>query len=199
MSVLTTKSFLSTGVLMASVLVGVLVVSLGSPSLSYAASPKVDVCHREGNGSFHLITVAYQAVQAHRAHGDALPGEAVPGNAGYNFDDTCAQVVASLCPCDFSLAHLATAGIDGQAGAFICFDDSSTLQFLKQFSLDFSTSTEALVDPPVTKYCSLSSGGIVSVRVDNLTSDQVQACGDDLRAAAATLGATSGCGCSGSC
>lgn len=53
---------------------------------------KVGVCHREGNGSFHLIRVASQAVQAHRAHGDALPGEDVPGAPGYRFDDACVQV-----------------------------------------------------------------------------------------------------------
>ena len=44
-----------------------------SPGPGTAAVQPVDVCHREGNGSFHLITVASQAVPAHRAHGDAHP------------------------------------------------------------------------------------------------------------------------------
>ncbi len=93
-----------------------------SPGMGSAASPKVDVCHRALNGSFNLINVAYQAVQAHRAHGDALPGEAVPGMPGYKFDDTCQEVRASLCPCDFSLAGLAAVGIDGrQTETISCF------------------------------------------------------------------------------
>lgn len=53
---------------------------------------KVGVCHREGNGIFHLIRVASQAVRAHRAHGDALPSEDVPGRSGYRFDAACFQI-----------------------------------------------------------------------------------------------------------
>src|SRR5215510_11628626 len=50
--------------------VSTMVVCLLHPGLSSAASPKVDVCHREGDGSFHLVTIADPAVEAHRAHGD---------------------------------------------------------------------------------------------------------------------------------
>src|SRR5262249_23820523 len=78
-----------------------------SPGPGSTAVQKVDVCHREGNGSFHLITVASQAVQAHRTHGDTLPGEAVPGTPGYVFDETCMEEPASTCPCDFSVGALA--------------------------------------------------------------------------------------------
>ena len=53
---------------------------------AYAASVKVDVCHREGNGSFHLINISDNAVPAHRRHGDALPGEGVPTAPGNDFD-----------------------------------------------------------------------------------------------------------------
>ena len=58
--------------------VGMLLLGWLSPGPGTAAVQKVDVCHRTGNGSFHLITVAAQAVPAHRAHGDALPGEHMP-------------------------------------------------------------------------------------------------------------------------
>ena len=40
---------------------------------------KVSICHREGNGSYHLITVGKPAVKAHLGHGDAFPGDTVAG------------------------------------------------------------------------------------------------------------------------
>jgi hypothetical protein len=52
--------------------------------------PKVQLCHRTGNGSYHLIEVGVSAEPAHRAHGDAKPGEAVPGNLGRVFTSSCA-------------------------------------------------------------------------------------------------------------
>ena len=52
--------------------------------------PKVQLCHRTGNGSYHLIEVGVSAEPAHRAHGDAKPGEAVPGSAGSVFSPSCA-------------------------------------------------------------------------------------------------------------
>ena len=53
------------------------------------AGPKVQLCHRTGNGSYHLIEVSINAEPAHRAHGDAKIGEAVPGNAGKVFGAGC--------------------------------------------------------------------------------------------------------------
>lgn len=32
--------------------------------------PKVQICHQEGNGSYHILTIAGPAVPAHEAHGD---------------------------------------------------------------------------------------------------------------------------------
>ena len=51
---------------------------------------KVQLCHRTGNGSYHLIEVGVTAEPAHRAHGDARPGEAVPGQPGRVFSPSCA-------------------------------------------------------------------------------------------------------------
>jgi hypothetical protein len=51
--------------------------------------PKVQLCHRTGNGSYHLIEVSVNAEPAHRAHGDGKIGEAVPGNAGKVFGSGC--------------------------------------------------------------------------------------------------------------
>ena len=93
--------------------VGMLLLGVLSPNLGTAAVQPVDVCHRNDTGGYQLITVAAQAVSAHRAHGDALPGEAVPGNPGFTFDAICAQVLVSICPCDFSPTGLAAVGIPG--------------------------------------------------------------------------------------
>jgi hypothetical protein len=51
--------------------------------------PKVDLCHRTGNGSYHQISVSVNAEPAHRAHGDGKIGEPVPGQAGRVFGPGC--------------------------------------------------------------------------------------------------------------
>lgn len=51
--------------------------------------PKVTLCHRTGNGSFHSITVSVNAEPAHMAHGDGKPGGSVPGQSGKTFGPTC--------------------------------------------------------------------------------------------------------------
>jgi len=58
-------------------------------ALNDEQGPKVQLCHRTGNGSYHLIEVSISAEPAHRAHGDAKIGEAVPGNPGKVFDSGC--------------------------------------------------------------------------------------------------------------
>jgi hypothetical protein len=52
-------------------------------------TPKVTLCHKTGNGSFHLITVGAPAEPAHLAHGDGKPGGPVPGQPGKIFGPTC--------------------------------------------------------------------------------------------------------------
>jgi hypothetical protein len=49
----------------------------------------VQICHRTGNGSYHLIDISVSAEPAHRAHGDATIGEAVPGSPGKKFGAGC--------------------------------------------------------------------------------------------------------------
>lgn len=51
-------------------------------------APKVDVCHL-GDEGYELINVSENALPAHRAHGDALPGEPVPGMPGKIFGEDC--------------------------------------------------------------------------------------------------------------
>ncbi len=64
---------------------------LGLPAFAVAAPQKVDMCHRNGNGTFRLINIAQAAAQSHLDHGDAAPGDAVPHKDGHRFDETCSS------------------------------------------------------------------------------------------------------------
>lgn len=59
-----------------------------------AQTRKVDICHSDGKGFFHKINISRNALPAHIAHGDAIPGDAVPGLSGYEFDSDCQAVLA---------------------------------------------------------------------------------------------------------
>ena len=47
----------------------------GSAFTGEAKLPKVDICHVTGNGKYVFINVSGNALPAHLAHGDSLPGE----------------------------------------------------------------------------------------------------------------------------
>lgn len=79
--------------------IGILIIALVGALLlpataSAAPPPKTVVCHGTGDGSFHPISVSAKAVQAHLNHGDALPGEAVPGTEDgvFGFGDSCTPI-----------------------------------------------------------------------------------------------------------
>lgn len=86
---------------------------------SALAAAKTEVCHATGSETnpYRLITVADAAYPAHVAHGDAIPGAAVPGQDGFAFDDACQSVAVASCPC-FSSEDLA-------ALTFVGFSDES--------------------------------------------------------------------------
>jgi len=60
-----------------------------APTQDNGEGPKVELCHRTGNGSYQLLSVAISAEPAHRAHGDGKIGEAVPMEAGKTFGTGC--------------------------------------------------------------------------------------------------------------
>jgi hypothetical protein len=61
--------------------------------LSANRTHRVNVCHRRDGQGYILISVADAAYNTHIAHGDAGPGEEVPGTDGtYRFDDSCVPV-----------------------------------------------------------------------------------------------------------
>jgi len=65
------------------------VLIVASAGTSQAAQEKFDVCHMEGNGSYHLITIAEPGYETHYAHGDGLIGDPVPGGTDYVFAEDC--------------------------------------------------------------------------------------------------------------
>jgi len=76
-----------------------LVTSLAMALLASAASAAppvmVDVCHFNSLGEWQVNTLRAKGkgIEAHLAHGDALPGEPVPGMADYEFDPDCQPVL----------------------------------------------------------------------------------------------------------
>ena len=88
-------------------------VALATGDSTSVQAPQVDICHLTDEGAFNLININGNAAPAHRAHGDAAPGEAVPGSQTDVFDSSCVATAAPLlaCPCwnDYSSAGLVAA------------------------------------------------------------------------------------------
>jgi hypothetical protein len=59
-------------------------------------SGKVSLCHAEGNGTFHSITISQSAEATHRAHGDGAVGDPVPGQPLKVFDENCRVIGPSV-------------------------------------------------------------------------------------------------------
>ena len=55
----------------------------------FSGVTKVGVCHSEGNGTFHLVSISDKALPAHIDHGDGQPGDPVPGQPGKQFGADC--------------------------------------------------------------------------------------------------------------
>ena len=81
---------------LATILAAVLAFTVAAISASAQTQPppKVQVCHKAANGTFHLITISLNAQPAHVAHGDGQPGQAVPNMPGFIFGDNCTPTVA---------------------------------------------------------------------------------------------------------
>ncbi len=54
-----------------------------------ASAGKAVMCHLADDGEYHAIEVGVSAEPAHRAHGDARPGEPVPADPSKVFDSAC--------------------------------------------------------------------------------------------------------------
>lgn len=68
---------------------------------SFDVVSKSVMCHRTTEGTYIRIVIAGTAVPAHRDHGDAGPGEAVPGPPGMEFTETCDVIPTTV----FAIAY----------------------------------------------------------------------------------------------
>lgn len=59
-----------------------------APAAPGEAPEQAAGCHRRDSG-WELISVRAGAVDAHVRHGDAAPGDPVPGAGGQTLDETC--------------------------------------------------------------------------------------------------------------
>ena len=62
---------------------------LGVSPDAEGGNEKITLCHKAGKERYVKIDVSVSAEPAHRAHGDAEPGAAVPGLAGKVFTSSC--------------------------------------------------------------------------------------------------------------
>jgi len=81
-----------TGRVLSTVITVVVFAVLSRPAS--AQDQKVQVCHKAGNGTFHLISIDVNALAAHVSHGDGKPGDPVPGMPGLIFGPNCTPTVA---------------------------------------------------------------------------------------------------------
>lgn len=59
--------------------IALLVLGMLVSGIAFAIDPTMDICHVTGKGTYILISVSSNAVPAHFAHGDVLPGQIVDG------------------------------------------------------------------------------------------------------------------------
>jgi hypothetical protein len=71
---------------------------------------KVQLCHRTGNGSYHLIDIAAAAEPAHRGHGDGAIGDPVPADPTLRFNEDCEPDTLAV------IIEKATNGADADRG-----------------------------------------------------------------------------------
>jgi len=129
--------------------------SAGEPQFgaSGGGQVNVEVCHRNKSGSFKLIKIGEPGLDAHLAHGDAVPGDPVPDTSGYVFDDACVPVPAD--PFWVSLADLPT----GVAAAGVATDGSKIYVLAGGTATSGSSNLNQIYDPTSNSW---SQGAIVA-------------------------------------
>ncbi len=91
-------------------------VELGEQQAESLSGGKSDVCHKTASGSYVKIRIPDPAYPAHVAHGDASPGQEVPGMTGSIFNLSCVPIPnpCSPNPCE----NGGTCSVDGEN--FVC-------------------------------------------------------------------------------
>ena len=97
-------------------IVVLLLLAVGNVS---AQQDRAGVCHVDDDGIYRLIVVAAPAYDKHIAHGDAAFGDAVPGMAGYVFDENCQPA-----PGNFPSRGCVALNYNGEVIGYYNFGDS---------------------------------------------------------------------------
>lgn len=105
---------------------GVVLAAAGTRSALGAGPNKVSICHRTGNGSFHLISVAPAAVDAHLAHGDDFLGSDAHCSACGDACGDGASCNGSACVPDEPMGCAAGSEPDGNGGCVPCATGSAS-------------------------------------------------------------------------
>ena len=148
-------------------------------SAAFAVGEKDDICHREGNGLYHMVNVSTAAFPAHLNHGDLLPNSNIPSMPGKKVNENCEIVDVPSCPCDFSIPTLAELGFDG-ASLYVCWDtiDSNTLDLLRIRALDEETRNIVygveFIRQDVRDCATLTNNG--NLRITGLTDEELESC-----------------------
>ena len=79
------------------VILGIAVALIGSTAA--AKNNKVEVCHQQGNGGYHINEVNENALDAHLGHGDWLVEDEICGDEIDNDCDGDVDEDCAVCPC----------------------------------------------------------------------------------------------------
>jgi cysteine-rich repeat protein len=119
----------------------------GAASQAATAAPlaaKLRICHLDLLGRYNLIEISTSSEATHRAHGNALPGQSVPGKPGVTFGANCQLIPAP-----------AVCGDGNKAGSEAC-DDGNTIT---ETSCPYGTATCTACNASCTTILSLTGGG----------------------------------------
>lgn len=163
------------------VLAGVLSLGVPSPDPVSAQQPKIEICHLEGNETYHLITISASNFPSHIAHGDGRVGDPVPGSPGFIFDDAC-NLVSISCPCTFTPeVYVDTVGANP---ATSCLQESPEVTVLRDgFLTGFAAGDGS---------CLSATLGVIMEEFA-ITAEETAQCLQDIFMTAQTLGISTPC------
>ena len=136
-----------------------------------SAQAKAPLCHYDADAdTYALKLVTARAESAHRNHGDAAPGEAVPTMEGFTFDDSCMAVADVSCPC-WAESDLDVVTADNQlSGSCVPYSDGTGIELFGINDRSF-VGFSALFTSSGGGVCQAVPGGVIDI-----SAEEVQVC-----------------------